>query len=157
MKEPPVVRRLEVRYRDLDTLGHVNNAVYLEYFEEIRFSYWWAVAGIIGATDLTSGDIPGAQYVLAETTVRYRAPVMLQDALFGTASVRDVGGKSYSMDFELRSGDSFENGETVADGRAAHVFFDPATGEVRPRPDWFLAAISELEVRPEKDFLKKGP
>ncbi|MFZ8846335.1 MAG: acyl-CoA thioesterase [Candidatus Hydrothermia bacterium] len=27
---------LEVQYRDLDPLGHVNNAVYLSYFEQAR-------------------------------------------------------------------------------------------------------------------------
>jgi acyl-CoA thioesterase FadM len=31
---PPVVERLAIRYQDLDPYGHVNNAVYLEFFEE---------------------------------------------------------------------------------------------------------------------------
>ncbi len=30
----------DVRFRDLDSLGHVNNAVYLTYFEIARIGYW---------------------------------------------------------------------------------------------------------------------
>ena len=56
------------------------------------------------------------------------------------------------MDFELRTGETFEEGLVVADGYAAHVFFDPRTEEVRPRPDWFLPAVAKLEGRPEEAF-----
>ena len=31
--------QIEVRFRDLDALGHVNNAVYLTYFEIARLHY----------------------------------------------------------------------------------------------------------------------
>ena len=37
--------RSEVRFRDLDALGHVNNAVYLTYFEAARMAYWMHVNG----------------------------------------------------------------------------------------------------------------
>ena len=57
------------------------------------------------------------------------------------------------MEFELRTGDSFEAGALAAEGSAAHVFFDPKTNEVRPRPDWFLPTVAALEGRPEGSFL----
>lgn len=154
MKNPPVVRELEVRYRDLDTLGHVNNAVFLEYFETVRFAYWWRIAELVGVTEFVSGDLPGARYVVAETTVRFKAPVFFSDALFGAASVPTIGNRSYSMDFELRTGDSFEDGTLVAEGSAAHVFYDPEANEVRPRPDWLLSAAARLEGRTEESFSK---
>jgi acyl-CoA thioester hydrolase len=72
--------------------------------------------------------------VIAETTVRYRAPILLDDTLHGTVSVSIVGNRSYTMDFELRTGEAFESAPVVADGFAAHVFFDPAADEVRPVP-----------------------
>ncbi|MGH3085891.1 MAG: acyl-CoA thioesterase [Rubrobacteraceae bacterium] len=154
MKNPPVVRKLEVRYRDLDTLGHVNNAVFLEYFETVRFEYWWRIAGIVGITGFVGGDLPGARYVVAETTARFKAPVFFEDDLFGAASVPTIGNRSYSMDFELRTGESFETGTLVAEGSAAHVFYDPEKNEVRPRPDWFLSAAADLEGRSEESFSK---
>ena len=36
LKNPPVVERLQVCYQDLDPYGHVNNGVYLEYFESVQ-------------------------------------------------------------------------------------------------------------------------
>src|SRR5829696_3211765 len=48
LKNPPVIVRVAIRYKDLDPYGHVNNAVYLEFFEEIRLSYWHALADIMG-------------------------------------------------------------------------------------------------------------
>ncbi len=153
MKNPPVVEKLQVRYQDLDPYGHVNNAVYLEFFEEIRISYWRALADLAGIEELEAGDVPGARYVIAETTVRFKAPVFLSDTLHGAASVSTVGNRSYAMEFELRTGDSFEAGALAAEGSAAHVFFDPKTNEVQPRPDWFLPTVAALEGRPEESFL----
>ena len=39
----PVAAPIEVRFRDLDGMGHVNNAVYLTYFEVARAHYWRAL------------------------------------------------------------------------------------------------------------------
>ncbi|MGI8858757.1 MAG: acyl-CoA thioesterase [Rubrobacteraceae bacterium] len=152
MKNPPVVLRLPIRYGDLDPYGHVNNAVHLMFFEEIRLSYWRALADQIGFDNLESGDIPGARYVIAETTVRYKAPIFLDDTIHGAARIPTVGNRSYTMDFELRTGDSFGDEDLVCEGNAAHVFFDPASAEVQSRPEWFLSAVAELEGRSEASF-----
>ena len=153
LKNPPVLIRIAIRYKDLDPYGHVNNAVYLEFFEEIRIAYWRALADLAGIESLEAGDVPGARYVIAETTVRYKSPLLLDDTLHGAASIPTIGNRSYTMDFELRSGETFESGPLVAEGFAAHVFFDPETEEVIPRPDWFLPAVARLEGRPEGSFI----
>ena len=152
MKRAPVLKRIAIRYKDLDPYGHVNNAVYLEFFEEIRIAYWRTLASLVGIENLEAGDVPGARYVIAETTVRYRAPILLDDVLHGAASIPTVGNRSYAMDFELRTGESFERGTLVAEGFAAQVFFDPKTDEVIPCPNWFLPAVAKLEGRPEELF-----
>ena len=72
LKNPPAPTRLEIRYGDLDPYGHVNNAVYLEFFEKIRLDYWRALADLAGIDELEAGDVPGARYVIAETTVRFK-------------------------------------------------------------------------------------
>jgi acyl-CoA thioester hydrolase len=153
LKNPPVLARIAIRYRDLDPYGHVNNATYLEFFEEIRIAYWRALADLIGFDELEAGDIPGARYVIAETTLRFKAPIFLDDTVHGAATVPTVGNRSYAMAFELRTGETFEEGAVVAEGFAAHVFFDPKTDEVQPRPDWFLPAVAKLEGRPEESFV----
>jgi acyl-CoA thioester hydrolase len=94
--------------------------------------------------------------VIAETTVRYRAPILLDDILHGAASMPTVGSRSYAMDLELRTGETFERGTLVAHGCAAQVFFDPETDEVIPRTDWFLPAVAKLEGRPEGSLAPAG-
>ena len=153
MKNPPVVERLAVRYQDLDPYGHVNNAIHLGFFESARTAYWRELARQLEIENLEAGEIPGVRYVIAEANVRYKAPIFLDDAVHASARVRSVSNRSYTMDFELRTGESFEKGTLAAEGSAAHVFYDPEAGEVRPRPDWFLSAVAELEGRSEEDFV----
>lgn len=152
MKNPPVVERLAVRYQDLDPYGHVNNAIHLGFFESARTAYWRELARQLGIGDLKAGDFPGVRYVVAEANVRYKAPIFLDDVVHAAASVRTITNRSYTMDFELRTGESFVDGTLAAEGSAAHVFYDTEAGEVRPRPDWFLSAVAELEGRSEENF-----
>jgi acyl-CoA thioester hydrolase len=152
VKNPPALTRLEIRYRDLDPYGHVNNAVYLEFFEKIRICYWRVLADMAGIEKLEAGDVPGARYVIAETSVRYKAPIFFENTLHGAARMRTVGNRSYTMDFELRTGETYGGGTLVAEGFAAHVFFDPLENTVRPRPDWFLPTVAKLEGWPEASF-----
>jgi acyl-CoA thioester hydrolase len=152
LKNPPAPTRLEIRYGDLDPYGHVNNAVYLAFFEKIRIDYWRALADLAGIQELEAGDVPGARYVIAETTIRFKRAIFFEDTLHGAVRMRTVGNRSYAMDFELRTGETFEGGTLVAEGSAAHVFFDPVQGAVQPRPEWFLPTVARLEGRAEKDF-----
>ncbi len=152
LKNPPAPVRLEIRYADLDPYGHVNNAVYLAFFEQVRFAYWHALAELAGITELEAGDVPGARYVIAETNLSFKAPTFFDHTLHGAATVPWIGNRSYSMDFELRNDESFETGATACEGSASHVFFDPVKDEVQPRPDWFLPTVAALEGRPESDF-----
>ena len=153
MKNPPAVEKLAVRYQDLDPYGHVNNAIHLGFFESARVAYWRELARKMGVGELEAGDFPGVRYVIAEATIRYKAPIFLDDTIHAAASIRTVGNRSYTMDFELRTGESFEEGTLVAEGSMAHVFYDTEAGEVRARPEWFLPAVAELENRPEEDFV----
>jgi acyl-CoA thioester hydrolase len=152
LKKPPVVEEIQVRYQDLDPYGHVNNALHAAYFESLRMAYWKRLAEDLDLGPLEAGDIPGARYVIAEATVRYKAPIFLDDALLGAASIRTVGNRSFVMEYELRVGESFEDGRVVAEGESAQVFYDPLTDEVQPRPEWFLPAVAELEGRPDESF-----
>jgi acyl-CoA thioester hydrolase len=147
-----VIEKISIRYQDLDPYGHVNNAVYLAYFEAARIAYWRKLAEDLGLGSLEAGDLPGVRYVVAEATVRYKAPIFLEDTLYIGASVRTVGNRSFTMDYELRTGESFDEGRTVAEGTSAQVFYDTETGEVRPCPEWFLATVAGLENRPEESF-----
>lgn len=68
------VHTLQVRFRDLDAYNHVNNAVYLTYFEEARIAFITA----IGMRGLFS---PERSTVIAHAEIDYRAPAQLGDRL----------------------------------------------------------------------------
>ena len=152
LKNPSVVQKIFVRYQDLDPYGHVNNAVHMEYFEAARITYLTALAERAGLGPLKAGDVPGMYYVIAEANVRYKAPIYFEDTLHCSASIRTVGNRSFVIDHELRAGESYESGRTLAEGTSAQVFSDPKTEEVRPRPEWFLATVAGLENRAEESF-----
>ena len=65
----PAVVAVDVRYRDLDTFNHVNNAVYLTYFEQARVRYFRSLGW-------RSND---ASVVVARSEVNYRKPIFLGD------------------------------------------------------------------------------
>jgi hypothetical protein len=85
-------------------------------FEAARIAYLEALVEIYGIGPLVAGDIPGVRYVIVEATVRYKAPIYFEDALYCTASVRIVGNRSFTIDHELRADLSFETGRLVAEG-----------------------------------------
>ena len=106
---------IQVRFRDLDALGHVNNAVYLTYFEAARMAYWMHVNG---RTDLRSMDM-----ILARAEVDYRAPVGFGDEL-------EVGVRS-SFVLEQALVDR-RTGKLVAQARKVLVHYDYAAGRSKP-------------------------
>ncbi len=152
MTDPPVVEKIQVRYQDLGPFGHVNQVIHMIYFESARLAYWKKLAEHVGLGALEAGNLPGASYVFVEATVQYRSPIYMEDTLFCAASIRTIGNRSFTMDYELRAGERFEEGRTVAEGMSAQVFFDPETEEVRSRPEWLLSAVAAMEGRPEESF-----
>src|SRR6476660_7812737 len=64
-------KRVEIRWRDLDGFGHVNNAVFLTYLEEARDEFY---------TGLLSHDTVN-QMVLRHTSVDFRRSLVQSDDL----------------------------------------------------------------------------
>ena len=112
---------IQVRFRDLDALGHVNNAVYLTYFEAARMAYWMHVNG---RADLRSMDM-----ILARAEVDYRAPVGYGDEL--EVGVRCASVKRSSFVLEQALVDR-RTGKLVAQARKVLVHYDYAAGRSKP-------------------------
>ncbi len=83
-----------IRFRDLDALGHVNNAVYLSYIEEARIAYFRAVIG-------KEHDWKKQGLVLVNNTINYHAPIFLHDIVTCSVACTKIGTTSMSFDFEL--------------------------------------------------------
>jgi acyl-CoA thioester hydrolase len=81
---------VQVRFVDIDKLGHVNNAVYLSYFEMARVNYFDELVGE-RVNWYTTGMI------LGRSVVDYKMPVFLDDKLFVYTAVTRFGTKSFDI------------------------------------------------------------
>ncbi len=156
MKNPLAVERIPIRYADLDPYGHFSHAVYLSFFEPARTAYLRALSKNLGFGSLETGDFPGVRYIIAEATVRCKDPVYLDGPCYSAASVRSAGEQYFVMDYELCTGETFDEGRTVAEGTTARVFYDPKIRSIRRCPEWFLPAVATLKGCPEESFVPKG-
>jgi acyl-CoA thioester hydrolase len=102
---------LATRYNDYDTKGHVNNAVFLTYFEMARERAW--VERLEG-----SADFP---FILAEATVQYRSEAMIGDPLEIEITTTEVRTKAWVWSYTIRDA---RDGRVVAEGRTVQVAYD---------------------------------
>lgn len=86
---------IEVRFRDLDALGHVNHAVYLSYFEQSRIA-WFEHLDLLEANKHHAVPL-----ILANIEVAYLAPLFLHQKIRATSSITAVGHKSFQILHEV--------------------------------------------------------
>jgi acyl-CoA thioester hydrolase len=131
---------IEVRFRDLDAIGHVNNAVYLTYVETARVAWWLHVTGRAG--------IRAIDIILARVEVDYRSPVVLGEAL--DVAVRCVSMRRSSFTLELRITER-GSGRAVAEARNVAVYYDYDSKKSVPIPDEIRRKIraQDPDVREE--------
>ena len=116
--------RLEVRFRDCDSMGHVNHAVYFTYFEQCRFALWRRLGGGTG--------LPGSGTIMVHAECDYRAPAFINDTLDIRLRVGDMGRSSFVFHYEIVK---VATGQRLADGKTINVTFDYAAGQTIPMPE----------------------
>ena len=139
--------KLDVRFRDCDPMGHVNNAVYLTYLEQARLAQWRALWGFGGVQDAdgaaargrdglrnpaASGEwgpeVPGV--ILARVEVDYKAPARFGDVLEVRIGIAAVGRTSFTYEYEIVD----ERERLVAAARSVQVMYDYASQQAVPIP-----------------------
>ncbi len=128
----PVVVPIQVRFRDLDALGHVNNAVYLTYLEVARAAYF---------SRLEPDWVGKGHFILARAEVDFLRPILLQDPVEVGVRVVRLGRSSFDMEYLLLAA-----GEEAARGKTVQVWLEG--GRPAPLPQEVRARIAELEGRP---------
>ncbi len=115
--------KIQVRYVDLDVLGHVNNSVYFSYFEMARVQYFGQVLG-------KDWDWETNGVILVKNWAEYIKPVLLADQPEITIYVDKIGSKSFDLSYELRVKDGLytTGGSTMVafDAKAAKTIEIPA-------------------------------
>lgn len=114
--------QLEVRFRDCDAMGHVNNAVYLTYLEQTRFAYWRSLWG----PDLKASGTPGI--ILARAEIDYRRPAKYGETLEIRMSLDRIGRTSITSSYEIVN----QVGELTANAKTVIVVYDYPTAQPVP-------------------------
>lgn len=127
---------VQVRFRDIDAFGHVNNSVVSSYVEQARVTYLGDVLGLnpIGPED----RMP---LILAMIRIDYRAPIFLEDRVDIGSRVDWLGTTSIGMSHELRAGD----GRTLAQSSSVLVTYDYAQARPMPVPDDWRTVLQAHE------------
>ena len=129
-----------VRFRDLDAMGHAHHTLPLIYLEEARAAFWRELKG--------SASIDDIDYVMAEITLRFHARTLYPSLVNVGLSVIRVGGKSFTMEFELRASD----GTLLSSGTAIQVAYDYGAGGSKPIDEKRFAIVGLLSSAASKPF-----
>ena len=117
---------IEVRFRDCDPLGHVNNAAYLTYLEQARLFYWRSLWGF----GLDAGTAnPGV--IMARAEIDYRLPAHYGQTLVVRIDLAAIGKTSFTYDYEILD----EAQRVVASARTVQVMYDYQAGRPVPISD----------------------
>ncbi len=161
---------LQIRFRDLDPLAHVNNSVYFIYFEEARSYYFdhlepWLKQWPSGLEHQQPQEAPvatednptpngrirhsrGANHygmLVKEATCTYELPIIHSDSVEVGVRVVKIGRTSISMEQQISERE--HHSRIFASGRTVIVWCDYSIGKPYPVPPSLRAAIEKLEHR----------
>jgi acyl-CoA thioester hydrolase len=130
----PFSHPIEVRFSDLDVMGHVNNAVVVSYLEQGRFQWW--------RTFLGGRKFQEEGFLMARVEVDYRQPILLGDDVRVELHCTRVGRTSFELSYRVTKG---LGGDLFAEAKTVQVMLDFSTN--RPKPlaegtrDWLEAQV----------------
>lgn len=136
----PVAVEIPVRFRDVDGMGHVNNAVFSTYLETARIHYWEHLD-----PDVRGGDLSRVTMILARAEIDFRDQIAYGETVRVLARCPRIGTKSFDLEYRIESADG---SRLYAEARTVQVAYDyegrrtvPVSAELRRR-------IEALEGRP---------
>ena len=124
-----------VRFGDLDAMRHLNNVVFLRYFETARISY---LRHLIPSHTPADPEADGFGMIFAEPHINYRAPVHYDEQVAIACSVADVRRSSFRVPFEMRVEDRL-----AAEGYGVLVGFDYASQKAMALPEELRTRLQE--------------
>jgi acyl-CoA thioester hydrolase len=134
----PIVISIGVQWGDQDAFGHVNNTIYLRWFESARIAYFERM----GALELHENENVGP--ILASITCDYRRVVTYPDTILVGARVTRIGRSSFGMDHVIVSD---RHGVIAAEGKSTLVVYDYQRAKSHPIPQPMRHAIEAIEGR----------
>lgn len=126
---------VQIRFNDVDVIGHVNNSIALSYYDLGKVAYFEAM----GYKGIGSGDI---DLVIMNVNVDYMIPIFMGDDIVVKTKVAGIGNKSVKLIqviFDKKSQKIKSICRTVMCG------FDPKTNTSLPISDEWRARIHNFE------------
>ena len=129
------VHRERVRFGDLDAMRHLNNVVFLRYFETARIAY---------LRDLIPGHSPARPesepfgLIFAECHINYRSPVYFDEEVAVECSIGEVRRSAFQVMFEMRV-----EQRLAAEGYGWLVGFDYAQEKAAPLPERLTKVLQD--------------
>ena len=127
---------IQLRFRDTDAMGHVNNAVYLSYLELARLLYWAELFEVKSHLDFP--------FILARVQIDYRSPAMMSDDL--AVGIRCSEMRGASFDFEYAIWDK-KSSRTIVTAKTTQVTYDYQKAKPLRLPDVYREKIFAFEGR----------
>ena len=131
---PSFTHHERVRFGDLDAMRHLNNVVFLRYFETARIAF---LRQLFPAHNPSSPEAEGFGLIFAECQIRYRAPVMFDEVVAVTCSVGEVRRSAFEVVFEMHVEEKL-----VAEGAGWLVGYDYGGEKAMPLPDALRTALA---------------
>ena len=125
---------LEVRWRDVDALGHVNNAVYFNYLEQARLYYMRGLGFILQ-------DPTQVGFVIAEARCNFKSPLRLGERVMIHARISELRQSSFDFEYQISGGD----GRLAALAQTVQVCYDYTDQRSGPIPDVWREAFIAYE------------
>jgi acyl-CoA thioester hydrolase len=116
-----------VRFGDLDAMRHLNNVVFLRYFETARIGY---LRHLVPEHDPAAPEAAGFGLIFAECHINYRSPVRFDESLEVHCGIGDVRRSSFKVVFQMKVGERL-----AAEGEGVLVGFDYVAQHAQPLPD----------------------
>jgi acyl-CoA thioester hydrolase len=126
---------IEVRFRDLDVFGHVNNGVIFTYVETARVRYI-AEVGI----RLPQTGWHALSFILAHINCNFRRPIFYGQKVEVGSRIVEIGRSSFKLEHRVEA-----EGELAAEGYGVIVHYDYSAGRSVPLSDELRAKIEVFE------------
>ena len=116
-----------VRFGDLDAMRHLNNVVFLRYFETARIAY---LRELVPTHDPAHPENDVFGLIFAECHINYRSPVHFDEEVGVACSIGNVKRSSFRVEFDMRVGSRL-----AAEGYGVLVGFDYVAQAAAQLPD----------------------
>ncbi|WP_029905250.1 thioesterase family protein [Prevotella sp. 10(H)] len=127
---------IQIRFSDIDALGHINNNSYFSYFDLGKTTYFEKVKGR-ASISWTDGLI-----VVAHIETDFFSPIYYREEIAVDSKVTKLGEKSGVFLQQIRN---TKNGEIKCRCKTVFVTYDAHTQSSMPVPDVWRKIISEYE------------